>query len=57
MAKNDQKQVFLFFQHLIVDYSCKLLMLKLIFKRDIKTTFPESNYKFEYDWTLHLPFI
>jgi len=29
----------------------------LIFNWDINTTFPESNYKFEYEWTIHLPFI
>ena len=54
MAKNDQKIAFLFCQYLIVDYSQKLLILMLIFNRDINTTFPEANYKFEYDWTLHL---
>ena len=46
MIKN---QVFLFYQHLIVDYSLKLLILMLIINGDINTTFPEANHKFEYD--------
>ena len=51
MIKN---QVFIFCQHPIVNYWQKLLILMLIINGDINTTFLESSYKFEYDWTIHL---
>ena len=44
-----KNQVFLFYQHLIVDYSLKLLILMLIINGDINTSFPEANHKLDHN--------